>query len=114
MGGELRDVALFGKSNAEILCSFNEHVFHLQILLCPCGDRPLAVVHAVRIGFLGSLSPRRWFPVLLEPTPHCRASLWLAPDAHEAALQATLSELDEPVYQGIVAAHSETKSSRCH
>ena len=32
-----------------------------------------------------------------------------APDANEAALQANLSELDEPVYQGIVAAHSETK-----
>ena len=61
VGGEFLSVALFGTSSAEILRSFNEHVFHLQILLCPCGDRPLAVVHAVRIGFLGSLSPRRSF-----------------------------------------------------
>ena len=61
VGGEIRGVELFGKPSPEILCSFNEHVFHLQILLCPCGDRPLAVVHAVRIGFLGSLSSRRSF-----------------------------------------------------
>jgi hypothetical protein len=61
VGGEIRGVALFGTSSAEILCSFNGHVFNLQILLCPCGDRPLAVVHAVRIGFLGSLSSGRSF-----------------------------------------------------
>ncbi len=59
VGGET--AALFGKSSAEILCSLNEHISNLQILLCPCRDRPFAVVHAVRIGFLGSLSSRRSF-----------------------------------------------------
>ena len=70
VGGEICGVELFGKPSPEILCSFNKHVFNLQILLCPFGDRPLAVVHAVRIGFLGSLSPRRSFARAVgEPIP---------------------------------------------
>ena len=47
-------------------------------------------------------------PGVLNRIPYAR----LGADANSAALRATLSELDEPVFEGVIAAHSASTGSR--